>query len=38
MSRSIEWLGHATFVVTSARDKIIYIDPFIRDNPLCPIT
>lgn len=38
MSRSIEWLGHATFVVTSARDKIIYIDPFIRDNPLCLIT
>lgn len=38
MSRSIRWLGHANFMVASDRDKIIYIDPFIVDNPLCPIT
>lgn len=38
MARSIQWLGHANFVVTSVRDKIIYIDPFITDNPLCPIS
>jgi L-ascorbate metabolism protein UlaG (beta-lactamase superfamily) len=37
MDRSIKWLGHASFRVTSATGKIIYIDPYIVDNPLCPI-
>jgi L-ascorbate metabolism protein UlaG (beta-lactamase superfamily) len=38
MSRSIRWLGHANFMLASDRGKVIYIDPFIVDNPLCPIT
>jgi len=38
MAGSIQWLGHANFVVTSVGDKIIYIDPFITENPLCPIS
>jgi len=38
MAKSIKWLGHAAFVITTAQDKIIFIDPFIVGNPLCPIT
>jgi L-ascorbate metabolism protein UlaG (beta-lactamase superfamily) len=38
MARSIQWLGYANFMVTSVRDKIIYIDPFITENPLCPVS
>jgi L-ascorbate metabolism protein UlaG (beta-lactamase superfamily) len=38
MVASIKWLGHANFMIKSAREKVIYIDPFIVDNPLCPIT
>jgi len=38
MARSIKWLGHANFRIKSAQEKVIYIDPFIVDNPLCPIT
>ena len=37
MTRSIRWLGHAGFVVTSAGGKVIYFDPYIEDNPVCPI-
>ncbi|KAH3761903.1 metal-dependent hydrolase [Pelomyxa schiedti] len=32
---SIQWLGHATFVVTCGTTKI-YIDPWISTNPACP--
>jgi len=38
VAKSIRWLGHAAFVITSAKDKRIYVDPFIVGNPLCPIT
>jgi len=38
MAKSIKWLGHAAFMITSAQDKVIFIDPFIMGNPLCPIT
>ncbi|MDY6844972.1 MAG: metal-dependent hydrolase [Thermodesulfobacteriota bacterium] len=34
----IRWLGHAGFQITSPNDKIIFIDPWIQGNPLCPIT
>ena len=37
MAKSIKWLGHAAFAITTASDKVIYIDPFINGNPLCPI-
>ena len=38
MAKSIKWLGHATFTITTTQDKVIFIDPFIVGNPLCPIT
>ncbi len=33
----ITWLGHASIKV-EADDKVLYFDPWIRDNPVCPIT
>jgi len=38
MAKSIKWLGHAAFMVTTVQDKVIFIDPFIAGNPFCPIT
>lgn len=38
MAKSIKWLSHAGFMITSAQEKVIFIDPFIVGNPLCPIT
>ena len=32
----ITWLGHATIKV-EASGKVIFFDPWIRDNPVCPI-
>ena len=34
---SIKWLSHAGFIITSPEGKTIIIDPWITDNPLCPI-
>ena len=34
---SVRWLSHAGFVITSPEDRTIVIDPWIDDNPLCPI-
>jgi L-ascorbate metabolism protein UlaG (beta-lactamase superfamily) len=33
----VRWLGHAGFIITSPKGKVIVIDPWIVDNPLCPI-
>ena len=30
----IKWLGHAGFQITSEKEKIIIIDPWLTDNPL----
>jgi len=38
MAKSIKWLGHAAFMINTAQDKTILIDPFITGNPACPIT
>ena len=38
MSGSVKWLSHACFMITSAKGKIIYIDPFFVDNPLRPMS
>lgn len=38
MANSIRWLGHAGFSISSGGGKIILIDPWIKVNPLCPIT
>jgi L-ascorbate metabolism protein UlaG (beta-lactamase superfamily) len=32
----LKWLGHATFIVEYEGLRLI-IDPFIRDNPVCPV-
>lgn len=33
---SAQWLGHATFLVTSPEGYRILIDPWINGNPVCP--
>jgi L-ascorbate metabolism protein UlaG (beta-lactamase superfamily) len=33
---SIQWLGHATFILTSPGGKRIVTDPWLEGNPLCP--
>jgi L-ascorbate metabolism protein UlaG (beta-lactamase superfamily) len=33
----IRWLGHASIRV-EANGKVLYFDPWIRENPVCPIT
>jgi L-ascorbate metabolism protein UlaG (beta-lactamase superfamily) len=37
MAKSIRWLSHAGFVITTPGGKLLVIDPWIVDNPLCPI-
>ena len=32
----LTWLGHATFRVETPEGKIVYIDPWIGGNPMCP--
>lgn len=32
----ITWLGHASFLVTSPKDRSIVMDPFLTHNPKCP--
>ncbi len=33
----IQWLGHSAFHITTDEDICILIDPFLRDNPACPV-
>ena len=33
---SIQWLGHATFVLTTPGGKRIVTDPWLEQNPVCP--
>ncbi|MBU0719343.1 MAG: metal-dependent hydrolase [Planctomycetes bacterium] len=37
MSATITWLGHATFQLKLPDDRIILIDPWLQDNPACPV-
>lgn len=32
----IQWLGHATFKITSPQGKVVLIDPWTHGNPACP--
>lgn len=32
----VTWLGRAAFKIISPEGKIIYIDPWLKENPLCP--
>jgi len=36
MANYLTWLGHSTFRIETAEGKVILIDPWIKDNPLCP--
>ncbi len=37
MTKSIRFLGHSGFIISSPNGKIIVIDPWLTDNPACPI-
>lgn len=37
MKNQIRWLGHAAFEITTALGKNILVDPWISENPLCPV-
>lgn len=32
----ITYMGHSTFSISSQENRVILIDPWIKDNPLCP--
>jgi len=32
----LTWLGHATFRIQTPGGKIILIDPWVMNNPMCP--
>lgn len=32
----LTWLGHSTFRIETPEGKILYIDPWIAGNPVCP--
>jgi L-ascorbate metabolism protein UlaG (beta-lactamase superfamily) len=38
MSARLTWLGHSTFLLTTAGGKTILIDPWLAGNPKCPAT
>jgi L-ascorbate metabolism protein UlaG (beta-lactamase superfamily) len=35
MKLEITWLGHASFRITDERGTVLYIDPWITENPSC---
>lgn len=35
MKLEITWLGHASFKIKNAQGTVLYIDPWITDNPSC---
>jgi len=37
MAAKVRWLGHACFLITSPKGVKIIIDPWIKENPLCPV-
>jgi ADP-ribose pyrophosphatase YjhB (NUDIX family) len=32
----LTWLGHATFRIETSEGKVLYIDPWLKENPACP--
>ncbi len=36
MAASITWFGHATFRLTLPDGRVVFIDPWLTDNPACP--
>ena len=37
MAKSIKFLGQSGFVISSVNGKIIVVDPWITNNPVCPL-
>lgn len=37
MAKSVKWIGHAGFIITTPGGKTVLIDPWIEGNPLCPL-
>ncbi len=33
----ITWLGHSTFRIDSPQGRVILIDPWLKENPACPV-
>lgn len=38
MATAVKWLSHAGFLVSSPGGKMIFIDPWLTNNPLSPMT
>jgi L-ascorbate metabolism protein UlaG (beta-lactamase superfamily) len=36
LAGKITFLGHASFKLETTDGKIVYVDPWLKDNPLCP--
>lgn len=36
MATKITWLGHATFLIETPAGKRVLIDPWVKNNPVCP--
>jgi L-ascorbate metabolism protein UlaG (beta-lactamase superfamily) len=34
---TIRWLGHSCFQILTSRGKVIFVDPWITGNPVCPV-
>ena len=32
----LTWLGHATFRIQTPEGSVIYVDPWVMNNPMCP--
>lgn len=37
MANKLKWLGHAGWMLTTARGKVLLIDPWLSGNPLAPL-
>lgn len=33
----VTWLGHATFVITTTEGERLLVDPWVMNNPACPV-
>jgi L-ascorbate metabolism protein UlaG (beta-lactamase superfamily) len=38
MAKSVKWLGHAGFVISTPGGKTLVIDPWLSGNPSCPLS
>lgn len=38
MKQTITWLGHGSWKMITPAGTVLYLDPWIRGNPACPVT